>query len=377
MGKLLHYIAVAVATVLSSIIGIAGDLNFSDPAHSVQPPAGAIGYPDRSPEMDALPGFQNPPPGYGNVPFYWWMGDPLDIERIRWEIDQLADRGTVGLQVNYCHQDQGGLIYGNTYPSSPALFSEEWWDLFSQFQKAAAAKGMSVSLSDYTLDIGQGSFMDDALKHNPEIQGANLHYAENKAAAGETVTWELPTDCLCVMGYSLQGVTNLTSSIHDRTLTWTANSENWTLIAVWSQTDPNTIDPMNPATGPEIIRAFFQKFEDHLPGESGKGLNFFFSDELDFRIRGNLWNKYFADEFQQRKGYDIIPKLPALFTDIGTKTAKIRLDYHDVMVALSEEGYFKPVYDWHTSRGMIYGCDHGGRGLNITEFGDYFRLNVG
>jgi len=29
------------------------------------------GYPDRSPELDVLPGFQNPPKGYGNVAFYW------------------------------------------------------------------------------------------------------------------------------------------------------------------------------------------------------------------------------------------------------------------------------------------------------------------
>jgi hypothetical protein len=43
------------------------------------------------------------------------------------------------------------------------------------------------------------------------------------------------------------------------------------------------------------------------------------------------------------------------------------------MVELSEDGFFKPVYDWHTSRGMLFGCDHGGRGQDVTEFGDYFR----
>ena len=43
------------------------------------------------------------------------------------------------------------------------------------------------------------------------------------------------------------------------------------------------------------------------------------------------------------------------------------------MVALSEEGFFRPVFDWHQQRGMIYGCDHGGRGRDVVEFGDYFR----
>jgi hypothetical protein len=43
------------------------------------------------------------------------------------------------------------------------------------------------------------------------------------------------------------------------------------------------------------------------------------------------------------------------------------------MVTLTEEGYFKPCFDWHQQRGMIYGCDHGGRGRDVVEFGDYFR----
>ena len=51
------------------------------------PPAGAIGFPIRTPDFDALPGFQNPPPGYGEVAFYWWLGDPLTKERLGWQLD--------------------------------------------------------------------------------------------------------------------------------------------------------------------------------------------------------------------------------------------------------------------------------------------------
>ena len=130
---------------------------------------------------------------------------------------------------------------------------------------------------------------------------------------------------------------------------------------------------MNPLSGAKVAEKFYQRFEDHCPGESGQGLNFFFSDELSFGIRGFLWNDAFANEFKKRKGYDILPELTHLFADLGPKSFKIRLDYNDVMVALTEEGFFKPLYEWHTSRGMLFGCDHGGRGRDVTEFGDYFR----
>jgi aldose 1-epimerase len=35
------------------------------------------GYPARSADLDVVPGFQNPPTGYGQVPIYWWMADTL------------------------------------------------------------------------------------------------------------------------------------------------------------------------------------------------------------------------------------------------------------------------------------------------------------
>lgn len=75
----LSRIGIVLVAVQISVVGVAEEaLNsstrLSDPANQVQPPADAIGYPDRSAEFDALPGFRNPPPGYGEVPFWWWTG---------------------------------------------------------------------------------------------------------------------------------------------------------------------------------------------------------------------------------------------------------------------------------------------------------------
>ena len=95
------------------------------------------GFPDRSPKMDILPGFKNPPKGYGEVSFYWWLGDTLTKERILTQLDQLKDKNITGLQINYCHTDKGGATYGLTYPSQPGLFSDKWWELFQWFLKEA------------------------------------------------------------------------------------------------------------------------------------------------------------------------------------------------------------------------------------------------
>lgn len=339
------------------------------------------GFPDRSPKLNVLPGFINPPKGYGEVSFYWWIGDTLTKDRIIWQLDQLKDKSITGLQVNYCHTDKGGMSYGLTYPSQPALFSDKWWELFQWFLEEAKKRDISVSLSDYTLGAaGQGWFIDEMLKENPDLHGTKLESKQFDLISNQYFKIAVPDNILTATAYqnvngilSPSGSINLNPQIKNSKLTWKVPSGNWKIVFVYRNIIKTSFDPMNPLSGHKVVEKFYQRFEDHCPGESGKGLNFFFSDELNFGIRGFLWNDAFANEFKRRKGYDILPELPSLFVDLGSRSYKIRLDYNDVMVAQTEEGFFKPVYDWHTSRGMLFGCDHGGRGKDVTEFGDYFR----
>jgi hypothetical protein len=346
----------------------------ADAGPSPPPPPYAVGLPSRAQDLDVLPGFKDPPPGYGEVAFYWWLGDPLTKERLAWQLDLLAGKGLTGLQINYAHSDKGGSSWGLTYPSDPPLFSQDWWALAGWFLGEAKKRGLTVSLSDYTLGIGQGFTADELLRAEPELAGTVLKSEAKDVAAGP-VRWELPAGTLAVAAIdpSTGESEDLRGWARKGVLDWTAPRPGRRLIAVFAETVRPSIDPMNPRSGPAYADAFFGQFERHMPGEPGRGLNFFFSDELDFRVSGPLWTARFAAEFSRRKGYDIIPLLPGLFEDIGPRTPKVRLDYGDVKAALSETGFFKPVFDWHQARGMIYGCDHGGRGRDVVEFGDYFR----
>jgi hypothetical protein len=361
----------------------AADLSLSDPANVEKPPAWAVGQADRSINLDVLPGFQKPPPGFGNVPFYWWLGDPLTKERLSWQLDQLEKSGGVsGLQINYAHSDRGGPSWGLTYPSDPALFSEAWWDLCGWFVKQVKKRGMGgIALSDYTLGIGQGWYLDEILKEHTDSYGATVGMGNGPAVeAGKEIQWRLPENTIGVTAFKVEGNkvvpgshADLRGFIKDGALVWTAPEGNWQVRYTAYGFKQNSLNPLHPLSGKRYVEKFFQRFEDRFPGEGGKGLNFFFSDELNLQIDGNLWTESFPDEFRKMKGYDLVPELPGVFMDIGPRTEKIRLDYRDVLVALSEKNFFKPIFDWHQARGMIYGCDHGGRGGDVTEFGDYFR----
>jgi hypothetical protein len=330
-------------TVCAAAERLSSPAALGDPADVLPAPPWAVGQASRALDLDVLPGFRNPPAGFGVVPFFWWLGDPLTKERLEWELDQLKGMDISGLQINYAHSDRGGRSYGLTFPSDPPLFTDKWWKLVGWFMQEAKKQGIAISLSDYTLGLGQGWCIDEILREHPDLGGTQLRLVKGDAAGALVST-------------DVRGADGKTQR-----------------VSVVAQKVPFSYDPMNPAAGPEYAKKFFGQFEDHLPGEGGKGLNFFFSDELDFGMRGWLWTARFPEEFRKRKGYDIVPKLPALFMDTGPRTPKVRLDYSDVMVALTEEGFSKPVFDWHQQRGMTMGCDHGGRGRNVGEFGDYFR----
>ncbi len=175
---------------------------------------------------------------------------------------------------------------------------------------------------------------------------------------------------------------------------------------------PQTLNPLHPAAGKSVVARFFQPFETRTSatfaqeGGDGKdeqknavaindasntdgansandakyagrsatlGLNYFFQDELQLGTGDRIWADDLAEVFATRKGYPLWAALPAVFdADVGARTEKNRLDFADLRVRLAEERYFRPIFDWHASKGRIYACDSAGRGKNPVEFGDYF-----
>jgi len=374
--------AVLVCGMLAMAVPLAfgGDADPSDPAKLPPPPPHTVGFPSRDQNLDAFKGFVTPPTGYSEVPYWWWQGDPLTKERLTWQLDQLRSRGILGLQVNLCHAKGGGGGFGMTYPTDPPLFSAAWWELWKWVVAECSKRGMSIGLSDYTLAWpGNKQWVDEILA-DPDMQGKGLAHKAVPVAGGKALSLEAPENTVSAVAYPVKdgqldgaAAVDLRPQLKGRSLSWTAPEGQWQVVLVSYRVNSRSIDPMHPLVGKTLVEKHFQRFEQATPGEGGKGLNWFFQDELMFGIGGNLWTKRFPDEFQKRKGYDIVPCLPALFTDIGPKTPKVRLDYSDVMVALEEDGYFKPIFDWHYSRGMIYGCDQCSRGKDPREYGDYFR----
>ena len=337
------------------------------------------GYPERGEKFDVLPGFQQPPKGYGNVPFYWWSGDRLTRERLAAQLDILSESATDGFAISYIHTDpktdtlfngkKYGL-YGRTEPGDPAVFSDEWWDIWTWFSGECAKRGVAAGLDDYTVGwIGNGYYPDE-VEQRKEFQNyrGELKIDVLPVKKGQAMCVGLPEDLLTAVFYP--GAVTLDHLVKGGCIDWQP-TEDGKLYLI--STKDSYI--LHPEYGKALVEVYFDRFEQKMTPEQREGMNYFFQDEMSYPINMLSWSSDFQQEFKERKGYDITPYLPALKEYIGPETPKIRMDYAEVLTDLAEERYYKPIYNWHAERGLIYGSDNLGRGKDPLAYVDYFRAN--
>ena len=365
------------------------DGRYSLPEKLAQRPDSFPGFPDLV-ESALLENFKNPPRGYGEVPFYWWTGgEELTRERLLWQLDQLSEASVLGLNVSYNHTHKVAdsvankgrdVLFGVSEPSHPEFMSDQWWEIWNWFSEECGKRDMGLGLDDYVLGHkGAGYWADQVDKEllAEDYPGRLVVEEPVKLKGGSRFTSEITGKTITLAAYpQINGAydydraVNLLELAENDTISWLAPYDSdWEIISIES-TKGYMIHPEH---GNTLLKYYYQVFEDKLSPEARKGMNFFFQDELKVDIDNYVWAEDFAVIFKELKGYDIRPFLPALYMEIGDITPKIRLDYSDVMVELVELRYFKPIFEWHWERGLLFGCDNWGRGLEPERYGDYFR----
>lgn len=300
--------------------------------------ADGLGIPSRAPQLDVIPGFKIPPPGYGEIPFWWWTGDNLNADRLVHQLQELHKKGISGVQVNYSHHDSPGWL---TDQEQPAIFSEAWWQVYGKVSEACAKLDMGIGISTYTIDWPRGAtnLFYNLFYRKPELNAFQLDQGpRQRLSGGETKSLEVPDGFVAARAYRLdngtvqKGGVDLAPFVKDGKITWTAPEGSWEIWTFRSTRKPGSMNPLRDGMGDTVIRDFFQQFQNHNPGQSPKGLNYFFNDELDIGAGKFAWNPDFAREFARRKGYDLLEVLPAMWDDMGAVTPKTRMDYADVRI---------------------------------------------
>src|SRR5581483_11854086 len=83
--------------------------------------------------------FADPPAEYGPIDGWWWEAGRLDRDRMRWQLEELKDKGIAGSWF------YARYVYDEPLASEPRYFTDGWWE----FTRFAAEEHQRLGLRNF------------------------------------------------------------------------------------------------------------------------------------------------------------------------------------------------------------------------------------
>lgn len=298
--------------------------------------------------------FRNPPAEYRPVPLWFWNN--ARIERPEAIAQFRAMTSTDGY---------GGcaiLPFGGNF--APEYLSDDYFALYGEIVREARNGGFQLSLYDeYGFPSGSmGAINGDGtprfMELHPDATIKRLDKYEYPLAAGEECDIPLPEEgrmmSLVAMDSLTWRITPLSGHVVEGRLRWTPPAGAWKALCFVCVKDG---DPNVDYLSPEAVRLFVeqthQRYFDRFPDAFGQVITETFCDEPTlYRAQGRIWTERFNERFEEVHGFSPETLYPALWYDIGPRTAAARNCLFGFRARLYAEGFMKTIRDWAAAHGI-------------------------
>jgi hypothetical protein len=300
-------------------------------------------------------GFVTPPDDARVMMRWWWFGPAVSEPELKREIAAMKAGGYGGFEIQPVYplslDDPGIELRNLTYLS----------DDFISALRFAAKEGVDQGLR---VDVTLGSGWPLGGPHVPVTQAASqILMVKAPLAPHET---SVPTPRIGA-GEKLLGIfigEGAAANIQTATLkaapltsaprlqVEAASSERTVLFFVQSRTGQQVKRPGIGGEGFVLDHMSRAAIDRHLSVVGDRLMQAFggrppaavFSDSLE--VYRADWTDDLPEEFQRRRGYDLLPLLPALFLETAPQAADVRHDWGQTLSELVDERYLKPTNVW-------------------------------
>ena len=308
--------------------------------------------------------FKTPPRELGILPFWFWNGN-LDEQELEWQLREYQSKGVPGV-----------FIHGRFGLKVPYV-SDAWFEKV----KFAVAKAKEIGVDAWVYDEmnwPSGTAERQVLKKYPHLTQRYLELVALNVD-GPLFTFLEATDDRyvntgnahpiaafgCTEEEYQNGISNLidlTQNLSfDKVIPWEAPEGKWRLLYFLEKEVPYYIDALDPESTERFIEITHERYKQAVGNEFGATVPGFFTDEpaMHYYHVGidNFvvpWSKRMFKIFRDRRGYDLRPFLPALYTSMGEQTARIRYDFWRTLTEQYAESYYKRLRDWCDDNGVIF-----------------------
>lgn len=289
--------------------------------------------------------FLTPPADCRIATFWAWNGD-LTPEETRRQVRDMAEHGMGG---GFMHARSGLLT---------EYLGQTWFDNC----EAAIEEGKQAGFHPWIYDEDRwpsGSCGGATAEANPDYRARGLLMECGSERFGYV---DMPT---CAPGFEettclgrFRIIRSIEGRVEFRPATSAESGDGIASfnMAVWPRSgwlnDGFSADVFHPGAVREFICNTYEVYAERLQRHFGKEVPGIFTDEP--RASGYLpWSAILPDEFRRRRGYDLIPQLPALF--FGTAHAsEVRHDYWKTLYELFNENYMGQIGAWCRKHGLAF-----------------------
>lgn len=301
-------------------------------------------------------GFQAPPDETRAMMRWWWFGPAVSKPELKREIAAMKAGGFGGFEIQPVYplslDDPASGLRNLTYLS----------DEFIDAVRFAANEGQQQGLR---VDVTLGSGWPFGGPHVPVTQAASQIRLETRALAPSEVSVVTPRvgagEKLLAAFIADGGPDNIQTKTFKALplpsgprlqIDAKSSAARTVLFFVQSRTGQQVKRPSVGGEGFVLDHMSRAAIDRHLSFVGDRLMQAFgerpptavFSDSLE--VYHADWTDDLPEEFKRRRGYDLMPLLPALFFDTDTQAAGIRHDWGQTLAELVDERYLMPVNEW-------------------------------
>jgi len=300
----------------------------------------------------------SPPVQYGPSCFWWWFGAPYSSVDVRSSLDAMKAAGLGGFRIYPVYAFPNAKLPAGVH-NAPYLSPE-----FIELTRVAVQYGRAIQLIPEVFPTSGWPYGGPWIP--PELGAGQLKYYSREVHGPARLRhhvpgeWSAPERLLAVEaaqlssseGIDLGTVTNLTSPVsREGLLDWDVPAGRWLLMTFVSgytgmkvkRAAPGgeglVLDHLNRDALAVHLRAAGDTQKAALAGALAVGVD-------SWEVYDSNWTENLPAEFERRRGYSLIPYLPAIFLPAGDTGARVRYDFRRTVSELVLENFFAPLAGW-------------------------------
>lgn len=303
--------------------------------------------------------FNEPPYEYSAIPF-WFLNDDLEPEKLRWQLQEMREK-----RIYAC------ILHARKGMTVPYL-SEEWFERIHVILNEAKRLDMYVIIYDED-NWPSGYAGGRVTKENADYAAKCLSMEKIIPLVGEKLEIaEIPGKELVSVTavYHNERFLDITDYENHCVKDWTPETLQWEVYVTRMEQCEHTpaysnepyVDLLNKDAVQTFIKHTHSEYKKRFPEHWGNTIQGFFTDEPGFyqnylyltrNINTVVWTRSFPSFFREKRGYDLMPYIGALWDDWGEISSKTRRDYYRTVTEMYNEHFFRQIYDFCEKDGLI------------------------